>query len=87
VTSHGRPVARIVPVEPADKDAIRDHHRRIGCSTTCGIDAYVSTSAPCSSSTLISRVCCNKKSMTTRVRGARLRRDGYTMWTGTRCDG
>jgi prevent-host-death family protein len=24
VTSHGRPIARIVPVEPADKGAIRD---------------------------------------------------------------
>jgi predicted nucleic acid-binding protein len=47
---------------------------------------YVSTSAPCSSSTAISRVCCSRKSMTTRVRGARLRRDGYTMWTGTRCE-
>ena len=37
---------------------------------------YVSTSAPCSSSTAISRVCSSRKSMTTRVRGARLRRDG-----------
>ena len=63
----------------ASPSSTHSRHHCTSCWTISAPDAgtgYVTTSAPCASSSEISRVCSTRKSITTRVRGARCRRDG-----------